>query len=696
MATPILSLTLDPITDGEKGGYSNDEIFLLITGKRAGIYHFLNWATGTFEKMSEDHNTRSFNLLALPQENEFKDDGSVATDDRGVPIQFRQKYADYGKSLNEVLALQSVIDNDGRIPIPTPIEGARVYLSFLKPIFLHINSGGTPAEPADQDWKDPNYATIWDKFEFTSDDPNDPQISLPQLWSNTSCVDFVGIPLEFTLEHGDGENNVAGPQGFKITATDEETRVFEPTDDPLEVIKQKFITGINNAQIEDVDEAAVSTLFTPYRIFSPKVHGSHFEPRFGDGGDYMDNYINFCWGLDFSNREIRLSNFVNVRSDEHEGIVSQNSDEIVTKGCKWEVTGKIVNDEMIFHLVSLEEDVSKTPLTLPTKADQSPIAFTIPKPTSNQVLSQGGPPFTKPDFNDPPDDKPEFNKNYLTEIDGDIKNQVSSAMNRTVMHLIPDSDTELWSDPSQYYELNGLQNQSDYKPNFYSKFLHPLCHQNKCYALPYDDKHDQQVQLNIAVSTAADNPIVETKVILKAFYKRKAAVPISTFTHELNNDDFSVGIEPNPDLGEGMATIWIESDKDIDLAWVAYEPDVPTDDPNLFPSSLMEKVGDRFEVNFIPASLLKPEFKFWIKYHVVGDAGDSIFPPRGDDSTGIITYEVATEVSTSEEEDSTTGTAANPGVEFERNDPIAEPVVPKRENFIMRLIRILRERFGGN
>lgn len=644
MATPILSLTVDPQTTGENNGFSNEEIFILITGKKSDIYHFLDWESGEFVKMSKDHNTVPFDFLAFPQkvipvltdgpdpQPVFDAEGNaiLVKNSLGHPVEIRQKYASYGKSLSEILALQRVIDNEGRIPIPTPIEGARVYISFLKPIFLHIDAGGQPAEPADQDWKDPNYATIWDKFEFTSDDPDKKEV--PQLWSNTSCVDFVGIPLEFKLEHGEGSERVeAGPQGFNIPANEK--------DDPMGFIKAKFLEGVENAQIQDLEDEAVEKLFTPYRIFSPKVHGSHFEPEFGSDGSYLDNYIEDCWGIDFDSPGIELRNFVNVKRTEHNEIPSEldeNNEEIGVKPCQWIVHGNIVGDNLVFTLSSLSFDSSgdgtpDTPLTLPTKADGSPIEFSIGKPTSNEVLSQGGAPFTKHDFKNPPEDHPEFNKNYICEIDGDIKNQVSTALNRSVMHMAPDQTNPnaiWWAEVADFYAKNGLAD-ANYKPNFYAQVLHPLCHENKCYALPYDDKHDQQVQLNIPVSVETDNPIVETKVTLSAFYKREATggqIEAKEETDGHTPSIVSAGVEPNPDLGEDVAVIWLKSDLDIEVAWVMYEPEAFGIAPANFPASVMEKKGDRFELNFIPESLLRPSLLFWIKYQITNDDAQKHFP----------------------------------------------------------------------
>ena len=84
-------------------------------------------------------------------------------------------------------------------------------------------------------------------------------------------------------------------------------------------------------------------------------------------------------------------------------------------------------------------------------------------------------------------------------IDGDIKNQVSSALNRTILL---NSDSSTWCDPSQYY-LNPIT-------NYYAKILHELSINGKSYAFPYDDKCEQS-------STIVDTSPTEIVLTLTAF-----------------------------------------------------------------------------------------------------------------------------------------------------------------------------------
>ncbi|MDJ0718119.1 MAG: beta-1,3-glucanase family protein, partial [Prochloraceae cyanobacterium] len=84
-------------------------------------------------------------------------------------------------------------------------------------------------------------------------------------------------------------------------------------------------------------------------------------------------------------------------------------------------------------------------------------------------------------------------------IDGDIKNQVSSALNRTILL---NSDSSTWCDASKYY-LNSIT-------NYYAKILHELSINGKSYAFPYDDKCEQS-------STIVDTSPTEIVLTLTAF-----------------------------------------------------------------------------------------------------------------------------------------------------------------------------------
>ena len=92
------------------------------------------------------------------------------------------------------------------------------------------------------------------------------------------------------------------------------------------------------------------------------------------------------------------------------------------------------------------------------------------------------------------------------EVDKAIKNQVVSALNRTVMHLAPyptgtktHYPWESYKPPTGYvkdgqtfmfYQQNGLTS-GNYQTNVYSKILHQLSYDGTIYGFPYDDNADQ-------------------------------------------------------------------------------------------------------------------------------------------------------------------------------------------------------------
>ena len=111
---------------------------------------------------------------------------------------------------------------------------------------------------------------------------------------------------------------------------------------------------------------------------------------------------------------------------------------------------------------------------------------TIQKPTSNNVFGCDGV------FNP-------TGSGLDRIIDGDIKNQVSSALNRAILQ---NSDSSTWCDSSQYY-LNSIT-------NYYANILHELSIDGKSYAFPYDDKCDHS-------STLVDTSPTEIMLTLTPF-----------------------------------------------------------------------------------------------------------------------------------------------------------------------------------
>ena len=175
--------------------------------------------------------------------------------------------------------------------------------------------------------------------------------------------------------------------------------------------------------------SAISQL--PSAFYAPKVAGLHFNPVFGAGGNFMDAYIDFCWNRWSDGTEIILQNHVDIPQADLPALSSEENG----KGSKWVVKGGIENEVLVFRFEALFERGGEVALPIPTAADGSELTFNIPKPSSFDTLRQGGI-FDKASPKNQLN--PQLDKVYLQQIDGDIKNQVSSALNRAVMHLEED------------------------------------------------------------------------------------------------------------------------------------------------------------------------------------------------------------------------------------------------------------------
>lgn len=583
-----LALSIDNQTVDKTGqansGFSADDIYLVIQGKIKGVYNRLDWATGKFVPMSTADNTVDLNLLGLPS---------------GV------KYANYGKKLSEILQLSWVSNN--QIPIPVPVEGGRAYISFNQPVYFKVNDGPAPAEPADEVSTDPNFGIVWDKFEFTvSQDANTGAL---QLWSNTSCVDFVGIPMSFELSRG-GQS--VGKQGFDTSKIDKS--------DPVASIAGAFAG------------TAFDALVAPQRIYAPKVSGTHFGPNFGQKGDYIQAYVDFCWNKyqagTPNSKKIVLSNFVDIPASEHPDI---NTDD-EGKSAKWTAEGSASGKSLNFALTSLvRKDGKSLSLPSPNKfviTQLPPLSQqTVPddekRTTSYDTLRQGGI-FTK--------DKNAHTKEYTQAIDGDIKNQVSTALNRSVMHLEDmteypsgSGNMHLWADPSKYYQTNNLS-RSQFLPNVYAKKLHELSIDGKCYALAYDDKYDQHVNLGGVID---NTPSVLT---LNLYYKKGEAQSAITSWASPTNQGVLAGIDPVS--GEnGVGLIWFKlnstTNKTLDPSNIFLMFQESAGLPvTQFPAHKLSfnSTTSRFEVKFVPGSFPSP-FQFYFKYRFTANPTvEELFP----------------------------------------------------------------------
>ena len=572
----IINNTVD--AGGKPGsGYSNDEIYLTVQGKINKVYNYLDWETGNFKEMSANDNVVELNYLGLPQD---------------------IKYADYFMKLSDIIKLGWV--KNGNIQIPVPVEGGRAYISFNKPVYLHVNAGPSPAEPNDDSTSDPNYSTVWDKFEFTVAQTNAANEPVKfTLWSNTTCVDFVGIPMVYNLSKG---GKVIDTVGFNIPEANKK--------DPFTYIAQELKT-----------DDSFKNLVGDFRIYAPKVTSNGFNPNFGEKGNYLKDYIDYCWKLYSDNQTaITLWNYVDITKAENGSL----KDDTQGKGVKWTALGKINNNILTFELIELLCS-DGTKLQLPGVLD-----FTIPLPSTYDTFRQGGV-FTKDDTL--------HTETYTQAIDGDIKNQVSTALNRCVMHdkfegpsdpNVKDSPKSWWADISKFYLQNNLP-VDVFKTNNYSKYMHEKSIDNKCYALAYDDKYSQ----NVNISETIDE--TETVMNVELYSQKKEPVVYPAWSPKKQDDpNVQVGIDPDNSNNENAAVVWLKSSVSLDYVYLLYK-DKNSLQPESYSASQMIKNGERYELKFLPPSVLNP-FCFYFKYRETGKQAETLVPSDAIGNKNVYDY----------------------------------------------------------
>ena len=563
MSKPLLYLDLLNLTVGSDGttatGYKPSEIYLVIQGligSGDGPYAHFDWTTGQLKKMAIADNTVKVPVLG------------------GDPT---IKYAKYWITLEELLT-KSYYDQTNGLQIPIPIYSGRLYISFSTPVYLNVvtNNKGviSPAEPDEGNPVDPNFHTIFDKFEFTSNTDN-------VLFSNTTAVDFVGIPMAYSINGSDTPQ-----EGFAIDATAQK--------DPFAYLTKKFVA-----------DSEFSVLVEKTRLLAPKVNSANFPP-FGNDGTYMDAYVKYCWNHYFTSKDtITIWNYVDITTAENSSLSNDKDG----KGCKWTAEGKITDSAtgtLTFTITSLVDKNNKA-LTPPTNT------FIITLPSTWDVLRQGGifAPLTSL-------------SGYLFSIDGDIKNQVSTAINRNVMHAPYKGDydetntskgTIYWADRCAYYEDNGVPAAS-LSINKYGKFLHELSIKKLCYALAYDDKYSQNVNLSGPLSTSTP-----TVMKLSIYYKKPKS----------NTGVFPTGSIAIKDLIKNDYTIDVKQDPSADGVIISVSP---KNGATLTNCDLMYSSKDKDNESFnlyvpgvttnnqihIPASNLSSPFRFVFRFEIKGDS----------------------------------------------------------------------------
>ena len=282
----------------------------------------------------------------------------------------------------------------------------RLWLSFKKPMYFHVDSATGYAQPSISNDGDANFYTVFDFFEpaVTSDDA---------VHADTTNVDMVAMSMLYELKNGDSS---LGIKGFNRS---------------VGALRQAFL-----------GDPVFSALVTPTRIVCPGQAGD-LNPPLAFPADYFDKYRDYCW-QHWTDNPLTFE---------------------YPLGTTWTggVTGEV--------------------LTL-----AGPQTVTISRPPSKDIFLCNG----------------VFDGS--NEVDKAIKNQVVSALNRTVFHLDPyptGSKTEYpwqsYKPPTGYgappnnkmfYQQNGLT-AANYKTNVYSKLLHQLSYDGTIYGFAYDDNAKQ-------------------------------------------------------------------------------------------------------------------------------------------------------------------------------------------------------------
>ena len=177
---------------------------------------------------------------------------------------YTDKYCQYWVTLDQIK------QDDGSYSFTFPqVDSLRLYMSFNKPTYFHINDPTdiapyiTMREPSTTNNTDPSYATIFDKFEATYNAAN-------VLYANTTNVDYTCLPLQFEIYNG---TTRVGIRGFSCT----QAALYQAlAANPL-----------------------LKNLRTPYRFYSPEVIDPTADPKFlppvSFTADYWKPYVDYVW-----------------------------------------------------------------------------------------------------------------------------------------------------------------------------------------------------------------------------------------------------------------------------------------------------------------------------------------------------------------------------------------------------------------
>jgi hypothetical protein len=407
---PALATTNMQLTIVNNSGYPDSQVYLVWIGKpgndAAKSYHITNWQNIAIAVNSTDHNTVHF----------------ANEPDNG--------YADYSTTLDKLK-----INGDGRryfeLPpcpegsTPKGIASSRLWLSFGKPLYFHIESNVKNTQPSVNTLNDVNYDTVWDFFEFNSS--YDSGLDKFAAHANTTNIDAVGMPMVYELYDGATQKGIKG----------------------LNLTKKEIYKAFASVPV-------MQPLTNSMRIVSPaKSLGDPAGPLYFPT-DYFDTYRDYCWSYWDGSSDAKTIKFT-------------------YSGYSWD-NGKV--------------DQATGKLTITCKVGETDEAHEITtKPPSKDIFGCDG--VFKWGGTVPPPDP-------WAVRDAAMKNMISSALNRSVMHkaiyIDPNTPTQYpWGEPTyvdEYYYTN-KDNLASFKTNIYSKVLHQLAIGKKIYGFPYDDNNAQ-------------------------------------------------------------------------------------------------------------------------------------------------------------------------------------------------------------
>ncbi|MCX5888019.1 MAG: beta-1,3-glucanase family protein [Deltaproteobacteria bacterium] len=233
-------------------GYPDNQVYLVFygqahsdTGPNAGNVRRLDWQTGNFTTIStNDNSPNDINGTAFSQYGAIPD-----------------TYANYSTTLS---ALPRDANGHRYFNLPTITDSppgfasGRLYISFQRPVYLHINGPQAYTQPGYTLTATDVNAILQTKFDFF-EPALDPDF---KVWADTTNVDAVGMPLLYELKNG---NTSLGTKGLA---------------QPMSQLRGAFLR-----------DPVLKGLVTPAMIIAPGhgIQNSLFP------SNYLDNYIAYAW-----------------------------------------------------------------------------------------------------------------------------------------------------------------------------------------------------------------------------------------------------------------------------------------------------------------------------------------------------------------------------------------------------------------